>query len=136
MMDERLGLKDNMSNEGKMKEAEARLQSNESEGGKNEKLGDAGNLAWLLGLGLSLLPSNHLDLSPRWQQWFLRLLFFKESEQQLVFRGQSGLLLLSCFYTIVCMGPIGLYVLTNIVQVGKCIVNEKNCVKNLGCLLP
>jgi len=102
MMDERLGLKDNMSNEGKMKEAEARLQSNESEGGKNEKLGDAGNLAWLLGLGLSLLPSNHLDLSPRWQQWFLR--------------GQSGLLLLSCFYTIVCMGPIGLYVLTNIVQ--------------------
>jgi len=66
-----------------------------------EKLG-AGNLSWLLGLGLSLLPSNHLDLSPRWQQWFLR--------------GQSGLLLMSCFYTIVCMGPIGLYVLTNIVQ--------------------
>ena len=74
IMEERLGLKDNMSNEEKMKEAEARLQSNESEGGKNEKLGDAGNLAWLLGLGLSLLPSNHLDLSPRWQQWFLRLL--------------------------------------------------------------
>ena len=75
MMDERLGLNDNMSNEKKMKEAEARLQSNESEGGKNEKLGDAGNLGWLLGLGLSLLPSNHLDLSPRWQQWFLRLPF-------------------------------------------------------------
>ena len=33
-----------------------------------------GNLSWLLGLGLSLLPSNHLDLSPRWQQWFLRFL--------------------------------------------------------------
>jgi len=61
-----------------------------------------GNLSWLLGLGLSLLPSNHLDLSPRWHQWFLR--------------GQSGLLLMSCFYTIVCMGPIGLYLLTNIVQ--------------------
>ena len=119
IMEDRLGLKGNMSNEEKMKEAEVRLQSNEGEGGKNEKLGDAGNLAWLLGLGLSLLPSNHLDLSPRWQQWFLRLLFLKESEQQLVFRGQSGLLLLSCFYTIVCMGPIGLYVLTNIVQVGK-----------------
>ena len=75
IMEDRLGLKGNMSNEEKIKEAEARLQSNESEGGKNEKLGDAGNLAWLLGLGLSLLPSNHLDLSPRWQQWFLRLLF-------------------------------------------------------------
>ena len=34
------------------------------------------------------------------------------------------------------MGPIGLYVLTNIVQVGKWIVNEKNWVKNLGSLLP
>ena len=33
-----------------------------------------GNLSWLLGLGLSLLPSNHLDLSPRWHQWFLRFL--------------------------------------------------------------
>merc|ERR1719234_1081178 len=71
------------------------------EGTMEEKLG-AESLSWLLGLGLSLLPSNHLDLSPRWQQWFLR--------------GQSGLLLMSCFYTIVCMGPIGLYVLTNIVQ--------------------
>ena len=37
-----------------------------------EKLGEAGSLSWLLSLGLSLLPSNHLDLSPRWQQWFLR----------------------------------------------------------------
>ena len=36
------------TNEEKMKETEARLQSNESEGGKNEKLGDAGSLAWLL----------------------------------------------------------------------------------------
>jgi len=90
---------------------EERLQSNEDRSNAKEakegrateeKLGDAGSLSWLLGLGLSLLPSNHLDLSPRWQQWFLR--------------GQSGLLLMSCFYTIVCMGPIGLYLLTNIVQ--------------------
>ena len=62
------------------------------------------------------------------------------TEQQLVFRGQSGLLLLSCFYTIVCMGPIGLYVLTNIVQVGKRIVNENiariaNAVQVTICLL-
>ena len=45
------------------------------EGILEEKLG-AGSLSWLLGLGLSLLPSNHLDLSPRWQQWFLRFLIF------------------------------------------------------------
>ena len=45
------------------------------EGILEEKLGP-GSLSWLLGLGLSLLPSNHLDLSPRWQQWFLRFLIF------------------------------------------------------------
>mgnify|MGYP001321485214 CR=1 FL=1 len=110
---------------------EERLQSNEDRSNAKEakevrateeKLGDAGSLSWLLGLGLSLLPSNHLDLSPRWQQWFLRCLTFsvcKEEEYYFYHRGQSGLLLMSCFYTIVCMGPIGLYLLTNIVQVRK-----------------
>ena len=33
---------------------------------------------------------------------------------------------MSCFYTIVCMGPIGLYLLTNIVQVRKGITSEKS----------
>ena len=28
--------------------------------------------SYVLGLGLMLLPSNHLALSPRWQGWFLR----------------------------------------------------------------
>jgi len=83
------------------KDEERSIGREAKEGVMEEKLA-AGSLSWLLGLGLSLLPSNHLDLSPRWQQWFLR--------------GQSGLLLMSSFYTIICMGPIGLYVLTNIVQ--------------------
>ena len=68
---------------------EERLHSNEDRSNAKEakegrateeKLGDAGSLSWLLGLGLSLLPSNHLDLSPRWQQWFLRFLIFSFSE--------------------------------------------------------
>ena len=115
---------------------EERLQSNEDRSNAKEakegrateeKLGDAGSLSWLLGLGLSLLPSNHLDLSPRWQQWFLRCLTFsvcEEEEYYFYHRGQSGLLLMSCFYTIVCMGPIGLYLLTNIVQVRKNEITE------------
>ena len=55
---------------------DARSNSKEAKEGRvlEEKLGEAGSLSWLLGLGLSLLPSNHLDLSPRWQQWFLRCL--------------------------------------------------------------
>ena len=53
---------------------EERISAREAkEGILEEKLGP-GSLSWLLGLGLSLLPSNHLDLSPRWQQWFLRFL--------------------------------------------------------------
>ena len=101
---------------------DARSNAKEAKEGRvlEEKLGEAGSLSWLLGLGLSLLPSNHLDLSPRWQQWFLRCLTFSvcdEDECNFYHRGQSGLLLMSCFYTIVCMGPIGLYLLTNIVQV-------------------
>ena len=28
--------------------------------------------SYVLGLGLMLLPSNHLALSPKWQGWFLR----------------------------------------------------------------
>jgi len=56
----------------------------------------------VVGLCLSLLPSNHLNLTPRWRQWFLR--------------GQSGLLLMSCFYTIVSLGPPGLFALITLVQ--------------------
>ena len=103
------------------KDEERSIGREAKEGVMEEKLA-AGSLSWLLGLGLSLLPSNHLDLSPRWQQWFLRCLTFsvcEEEEYYFYHRGQSGLLLMSCFYTIVCMGPIGLYLLTNIVQVRK-----------------
>jgi len=62
-------------------------------------------LSYLLQLGSNLLPSNHLNLSPRWQSWFVR--------------GQSGVLLISCFYTIVMLGPPGLLCLTYIVQLAS-----------------
>lgn len=62
-------------------------------------------LSYLLQLGSNLLPSNHLSLSPRWQSWFVR--------------GQSGVLLISCFYTIVMLGPPGLLCLTYIVQLAS-----------------
>ena len=51
----------------------------------------------------SLLPSNFLNLPPRWQNWFVR--------------GQSGLLLISAFCTLISLGPIGLFSLTLVVQV-------------------
>lgn len=57
------------------KDEERYIGREAKEGVMEEKLA-AGSLSWLLGLGLSLLPSNHLDLSPRWQQWFLRFLIF------------------------------------------------------------
>lgn len=51
----------------------------------------------------ALLPSNFLNLPPRWKDWFIR--------------GQSGILLISCFYTLVSCGPSGLFLLTILVQV-------------------
>ena len=51
----------------------------------------------------SLLPSNFLNLPPRWQNWFVR--------------GQSGLLLISAFCTLISLGPLGLFSLTLVVQV-------------------
>ena len=51
----------------------------------------------------SLLPSNYLNLPPRWQNWFVR--------------GQSGLLLISAFCTLISIGPLGLFSLTLVVQV-------------------
>eukprot|EP00092_Neocalanus_flemingeri_P002226 GFUD01002369.1.p1 GENE.GFUD01002369.1~~GFUD01002369.1.p1 ORF type:complete len:360 (+),score=86.17 GFUD01002369.1:114-1193(+) len=59
----------------------------------------------LLQLGSALLPSNYMNLSPRWQGWFVR--------------GQSGILLMSCFYTLVSLGPPGLFFLTCIVQLAS-----------------
>ena len=59
----------------------------------------------LLRLGSTLLPSNYFNLSPRWQSWFVR--------------GQSGVLLMSCFYTIISLGPPGLFALTHIVQLAS-----------------
>jgi phosphatidate cytidylyltransferase len=59
----------------------------------------------LVELGAALLPSNHLALGPRWQGWFLR--------------GQSGLLLITCFYMIVWCGPVGLWVLIHTVQLAS-----------------
>jgi len=59
----------------------------------------------LLQLGSALLPSNYFNLSPRWQGWFVR--------------GQSGVLLMSCFYTLVSLGPPGLFFLTCIVQLAS-----------------
>ena len=58
--------------------------------------------SFLLQLGSTLLPSNYMNLSPRWQGWFVR--------------GQSGILLMSCFYTLVSLGPPGLFCLTCMVQ--------------------
>ena len=55
---------------------EERISAREAKEGILEEKFGPGSLSWLLGLGLSLLPSNHLDLSPRWQQWFLRFLIF------------------------------------------------------------
>ena len=67
----------------------------------------------------AILPSNFLNLSPRfvrivgiisatylflrWRDWFMR--------------GQSGLLLMTSFYFLVKVGPVGLFSLTLIVQV-------------------
>ena len=51
----------------------------------------------------SLLPSNFLNLPPRWQNWFVR--------------GQSGLLLISAFCSLISLGPLGLFGLTIVVQV-------------------
>ena len=51
----------------------------------------------------SLLPSNFLNLPPRWQNWFVR--------------GQSGLLLISAFCSLISLGPLGLFGLTLVVQV-------------------
>ena len=53
----------------------------------------------------SLLPSNFLNLPPRWQNWFVR--------------GQSGTLLISAFCTLISLGPLGLFGLTLVVQVIK-----------------
>lgn len=50
----------------------------------------------------AILPSNFLNLSPRWRDWFMR--------------GQSGLLLMSSFYLLVKLGPLGLFTLTLTVQ--------------------
>ena len=68
----------------------------------------------------AILPSNFLNLSPRfvfsksvkvtdemivvrWRDWFMR--------------GQSGLLLMTSFYFLVSLGPLGLFALTLTVQV-------------------
>ena len=58
----------------------------------------------------SLLPSNYLNLPPRWQNWFVR--------------GQSGLLLISAFCTLISIGPLGLFSLTLVVQVHIDIYRE------------
>ena len=58
----------------------------------------------------SLLPSNYLNLPPRWQNWFVR--------------GQSGLLLISAFCTLISIGPLGLFSLTLVVQVHIDIYQE------------
>ena len=58
----------------------------------------------------SLLPSNYLNLPPRWQNWFVR--------------GQSGLLLISAFCTLISLGPLGLFSLTLVVQVHIDIYRE------------
>ena len=58
----------------------------------------------------SLLPSNYLNLPPRWQNWFVR--------------GQSGLLLISAFCTLISLGPLGLFSLTLVVQVHIDIYQE------------
>ena len=50
-----------------------------------------------------LLPSNFLNLPPRWRDWFIR--------------GQSGIFLISCFFILISLGPLGLFSLTLIVQV-------------------
>jgi len=49
-----------------------------------------------------LLPSNFLNLPPRWRDWFIR--------------GQSGIFLISCFFILISLGPLGLFSLTLIVQ--------------------
>ena len=59
--------------------------------------------SWLLDRVAALLPSNFLNLPPRWRDWFIR--------------GQSGVLLISCFCTLISLGPLGLFSLTIIVQV-------------------
>ena len=43
------------------------------------------------------------NLPPRWQNWFVR--------------GQSGLLLISAFCSLISLGPLGLFGLTLVVQV-------------------
>jgi len=53
----------------------------------------------------SMLPSNYLNLPPRWQNWFVR--------------GQSGLLLISAFCSLISLGPLGLFSLTLVVQVSS-----------------
>ena len=63
---------------------EERISAREAKEGILEEKFGPGSLSWLLGLGLSLLPSNHLDLSPRWQQWFLRFLIFQSCEENSV----------------------------------------------------
>jgi len=77
----------------------------------------------------SLLPSNFLNLPPRWKDWFVR--------------GQSGILLISCFYTVVNLGPWGLFCLTILVQVssfyelmrlGQSVTNVEN-MKVWSCCL-
>lgn len=59
--------------------------------------------SWLVDQLAALLPSNFLNLPPRWRDWFIR--------------GQSGVLLISCFCTLISLGPLGLFSLTIIVQV-------------------
>lgn len=61
--------------------------------------------SWLLDRVAALLPSNFLNLPPRWRDWFIR--------------GQSGILLISCFCTLISLGPLGLFSLTIIVQISS-----------------
>ena len=61
-----------------------------------------------------LLPSNFLNLPPRWRDWFIR--------------GQSGIFLISCFFILISLGPLGLFSLTLIVQVREGLTRKKKSV--------
>ena len=72
----------------------------------DDKISNNSHPSWLrsqLSSLSALLPSNFLNLPPRWRDWFIR--------------GQSGTLLISCFYILISLGPLGLFSLTLIVTV-------------------
>ena len=80
--------------------------------------------SWLLDQLAALLPSNFLNLPPRWRDWFIR--------------GQSGILLISCFCTLISLGPLGLFSLTIIVQVsiGYQTSQSPEAVRSIRCRFP